>query len=79
MVTLFDGIFTRGIILTISLTTSTSFTLCAKYSFHSGLDSYEAVKKTFLAAKRDLGEILSSCEMIDRLSLRCSVDNFNLT
>lgn len=38
-----------------------------------GLDSYENVRQTFLAAKQDLGEILSSCEMIDRDSLGCSV------
>lgn len=43
-----------------------------------GLKSYEDVLKTFLAAKRDLGEILSSCEFIDDLSLDCSVKSFNL-
>lgn len=37
-----------------------------------GLDSYDAVLKTYLSAKRELGEILSSCEMIDALSLECS-------
>lgn len=37
-----------------------------------GLDSYENVRKTFLSAKQELGEILSSCEMIDRASLGCS-------
>lgn len=31
------------------------------------------MRKTFLTAKQDLGEILSSCEMIDSLSLDCSV------
>ncbi|XP_055606108.1 D-2-hydroxyglutarate dehydrogenase, mitochondrial-like [Uranotaenia lowii] len=44
-----------------------------------GLESYEAVKDTFLAAKRGLGEILSSCEMMDDLSLQCSMQHFNLT
>lgn len=43
-----------------------------------GLESYDAVLKTFLAAKRDLGEILSSCEMIDQDALDCSLDAFNL-
>ncbi|XP_058822704.1 D-2-hydroxyglutarate dehydrogenase, mitochondrial isoform X1 [Topomyia yanbarensis] len=43
-----------------------------------GLDSYESVKNTFLAAKRNLGEILSSCEMIDALSLESSTYHFNL-
>lgn len=37
-----------------------------------GLESYDAVLKTFLSAKRELGEILSSCEMIDASSLECS-------
>lgn len=37
-----------------------------------GLESYENVRQTFLAAKKDLGEILSSCEMIDKASLECS-------
>ncbi|XP_037041419.1 D-2-hydroxyglutarate dehydrogenase, mitochondrial isoform X2 [Bradysia coprophila] len=43
-----------------------------------GLESYDAVLKTFLAAKRDLGEILSSCEMIDQEALDCSLNAFNL-
>uniref|UniRef100_A0A182RYR0 D-2-hydroxyglutarate dehydrogenase, mitochondrial n=1 Tax=Anopheles funestus TaxID=62324 RepID=A0A182RYR0_ANOFN len=34
-----------------------------------GLNSYDDVKRTFLAAKRGLGEVLSSCEMIDAPSL----------
>lgn len=37
-----------------------------------GLKSFENVQKTFLAAKQDLGEIMSSCEMIDKDSLGCS-------
>lgn len=43
-----------------------------------GLDSYDAVLKTFLAAKKDLGEILSSCEMIDNASLQVSINAYNL-
>lgn len=39
-----------------------------------GLKSFDDVRATFLAAKQDLGEILSSCEMIDRTSLECSVN-----
>lgn len=44
-----------------------------------GLQSYDDVLKTFLAAKRELGEILSSCEMIDSDSLKSSTEVFNLT
>ncbi|KAJ6634303.1 D-2-hydroxyglutarate dehydrogenase, mitochondrial, partial [Pseudolycoriella hygida] len=43
-----------------------------------GLESYDAVLQTFLAAKRDLGEILSSCEMIDNDALDCSLSAYNL-
>lgn len=34
-----------------------------------GLESYEAVQKTFKLAKKDLGEILSSFECVDKASL----------
>ncbi|XP_033210256.1 D-2-hydroxyglutarate dehydrogenase, mitochondrial [Belonocnema kinseyi] len=34
-----------------------------------GLDSFDSVLKTYCSAKANLGEILSSCEMIDKLSL----------
>lgn len=34
-----------------------------------GLESYQNVMDTYLLAKRELGEILSSVEMIDDLSL----------
>lgn len=37
-----------------------------------GLESYDKVRETFLAAKQDLAEILSGCEMIDKASLECS-------
>ncbi|KAJ6636532.1 D-2-hydroxyglutarate dehydrogenase, mitochondrial [Pseudolycoriella hygida] len=43
-----------------------------------GLESYDAVLQTFLAAKRDLGEILSSCEMLDKDALDCSLNAYNL-
>ncbi|XP_075157150.1 D-2-hydroxyglutarate dehydrogenase, mitochondrial-like [Haematobia irritans] len=43
-----------------------------------GLNSYEAVMKTFKNAKMQLGEILSACEMVDALSLKASVENMNL-
>lgn len=43
-----------------------------------GLRSYDAVMKTFLLAKRELGEILSSVEMIDEVSLHCSTTVFSL-
>lgn len=48
-------------------------------NFYSlGLNSFEAVLKTLKNAKRHLGEILSSCEMIDAPSLAASMENFNL-
>lgn len=34
-----------------------------------GLENFDSVLKTYCLAKAELGEILSSCEMIDRLSL----------
>uniref|UniRef100_A0A1I8NUP8 D-2-hydroxyglutarate dehydrogenase, mitochondrial n=1 Tax=Stomoxys calcitrans TaxID=35570 RepID=A0A1I8NUP8_STOCA len=43
-----------------------------------GLNSFEAVLQTFKNAKRYLGEILSSCEMIDSIFLAASVDNLKL-
>ena len=43
-----------------------------------GLQSYDNVMNTFLLAKKELGEILSSCEMIDSVSLECSTKVFNL-
>lgn len=39
-----------------------------------GVNCYEDVLKTFLAAKRELGEILSACEMIDNETLDCTVN-----
>lgn len=43
-----------------------------------GLNSYDDVMKTFLKAKRELGEILSAVEMIDEISLHCSTTVYNL-
>ncbi|XP_053680663.1 D-2-hydroxyglutarate dehydrogenase, mitochondrial [Anopheles nili] len=43
-----------------------------------GLNSYDEVKQTFLAAKRGLGEVLSSCEMIDAPSLDSCTRFFGL-
>uniref|UniRef100_A0A1I8P1Z4 D-2-hydroxyglutarate dehydrogenase, mitochondrial n=1 Tax=Stomoxys calcitrans TaxID=35570 RepID=A0A1I8P1Z4_STOCA len=43
-----------------------------------GLNSFDAVLKTLKNAKRHLGEILSSCEMIDASSLAATTENFNL-
>lgn len=43
-----------------------------------GLNSYDAVLKTYLMAKRDLGEILSAFEFIDSSSLEAVVQQYNL-
>lgn len=43
-----------------------------------GLQSYDDVMSTFLLAKKELGEILSSVEMIDEISLDCSTKVFNV-
>lgn len=43
-----------------------------------GLNSFDDVLKAFLAAKRDLGEILSACEMIDDASLDCTVNGLKI-
>lgn len=44
----------------------------------SGLDSYENVLKVLNSSKRDLGEILSSCELMDRGSLQAVEENLKL-
>jgi D-2-hydroxyglutarate dehydrogenase len=43
-----------------------------------GLDSYQNVLDTFLLAKKELGEILSSVEFIDSDSLSCSTKMCNI-
>lgn len=40
--------------------------------------SFDKVLKTYHLAKRQLGEILSSCEMMDRLSLDVSIKNLGM-
>lgn len=42
------------------------------------MNSYESVLDNFLNAKRNLGEILSACEMIDKESLDCVTKTYNL-
>ncbi|KAG5327186.1 D2HDH protein, partial [Pseudoatta argentina] len=43
-----------------------------------GLASFDKVLKTYYLAKSHLGEILSSCEMMDRLSIDVSINNLGL-
>lgn len=43
-----------------------------------GLSDFDNVLKTFELAKRELGEILSSFEMMDRISLNVSTENLGL-
>ncbi|KAK3914001.1 D-2-hydroxyglutarate dehydrogenase, mitochondrial [Frankliniella fusca] len=43
-----------------------------------GLESYDKVLEMLKTSKRDLGEILSSCEMMDRESLQAVEDNLKL-
>jgi len=42
------------------------------------LASFDKVVKTYHLAKRELGEILSSCEMMDRLSMDVSINNLGM-
>ncbi|XP_001992092.2 D-2-hydroxyglutarate dehydrogenase, mitochondrial [Drosophila grimshawi] len=41
-----------------------------------GLNSFDDVLKTFVSAKRNLGEILSSCELIDHLAFDNALDHY---
>ncbi|XP_077254732.1 D-2-hydroxyglutaric acid dehydrogenase [Temnothorax americanus] len=43
-----------------------------------GLASFDKIMKTYHLARRELGEILSSCEMMDRLSLDVSINNLGM-
>lgn len=43
-----------------------------------GLASFDKVLKVYHLAKYELGEILSSCEMMDRLSLDVSISNLGM-
>lgn len=45
---------------------------------YKGLNSYDDVLQTYLAAKKDLGEILSACELIDRAALNVNIEAYNL-
>lgn len=42
------------------------------------MDNFENVLKILKTSKRDLGEILSSCEYIDAQSMSCVTKNLNL-
>lgn len=42
------------------------------------MNSFEDILKTFKQAKQDLGEILSSCEMMDQQSLAVVEENLKL-
>lgn len=44
----------------------------------TGMDSFESVLKTYQLAKSELAEILSSCEMIDKLSMAVCTDTLGL-
>lgn len=46
-----------------------------KQHFFAGLESFQNVLETFKRAKYDLGEVLSSCELIDALSLDVVTSN----
>ncbi|CAG9771240.1 unnamed protein product [Ceutorhynchus assimilis] len=43
-----------------------------------GLNSFENILKVLTQAKRDLGEVLASCEMIDESTLEVCTDNLKL-
>jgi len=42
------------------------------------LETFDRVLETFIEAKKDLGEILSSCEMMDAESAHAGVDRLSL-
>lgn len=42
-----------------------------------GLNSFDDVLKTFVSAKRNLGEILSSCELIDEPALTAALQQYS--
>lgn len=47
-------------------------------SYLIGLDTFDDVLRTFKEARSGLGEILSSCEMMDMLALDAATTNLNL-
>lgn len=54
------------------------YTSYNKFLILTGLASFDKVLQTYHLAKRELGEILSSCEMMDRLSLDVSIRNLGM-
>lgn len=48
------------------------------YAILTGLTSFKKVLETYHLAKKELGEILSSCEMMDRLSLDVSIHHLGM-
>lgn len=48
------------------------------FSEFSGLPSFESVLKVLKQAKRDLGEVLASCELIDESTLHVCTENLKL-
>ncbi|XP_055370883.1 D-2-hydroxyglutarate dehydrogenase, mitochondrial [Condylostylus longicornis] len=65
------GIITKVAVLCPAISSSINVAFIA-------LPSFEAVLKTFVKAKKYLGEILSACELIDEISFKRSVETFNL-
>jgi len=52
--------------------------LYINYIIFVGLTSFDKVLKAYHLAKYELGEILSSCEMMDRLSLDVSIKHLGM-
>lgn len=48
------------------------------FSEFSGLPSFESVLKVLKQAKRELGEVLASCELIDESTLHVCTENLKL-
>jgi len=44
----------------------------------TGLNSFENILTTFKRSKQELGEIISSCEYIDKYAMQSVVDNLKL-
>ena len=51
---------------------------CTLIIIFAGLANFDKVLQTYHLAKRQLGEILSSCEMMDRLSIDVSINSLGL-
>ncbi|XP_058822705.1 D-2-hydroxyglutarate dehydrogenase, mitochondrial isoform X2 [Topomyia yanbarensis] len=63
---------TLGVITRVAIACPTATT--TQNVLFLGMESYEAVLRTFLESKIRLGEILTSCELIDRVSLEVTVE-----